>query len=282
MPPKSKKIIENDKNTKNEKDNKTIGKGKGKEKEKDKGKEKEKEKNTVRSNDKKKEETQPQKKQKKEVSDNDSDDSNNSESDQSTLSDTEYLKKEDKILQGGEDDDILDGFDDKDDNENDEDENDDNEDEDDDDKDKDEDDDKEEKESIQKNENENEMKDDEEDIDCVYHPNKKGISYDEEYEDNEDHFIEDDENQLETKYISDEERITTRRLTKYERVNIIGTRAKQIELGAQKMVKNTKGLNPRQIAKLELEMKACPIIIKRQLPSGAIELVDVNTLEMFD
>ena len=46
------------------------------------------------------------------------------------------------------------------------------------------------------------------------------------------------------------------------------------------MIKDTKGLTSKQIAKLELEMKVCPIIIKRTLPSGIIEKIDVNTLKM--
>ena len=38
--------------------------------------------------------------------------------------------------------------------------------------------------------------------------------------------------------------------------------------------------DPKLIAKLELEMKRCPIILKRTLPSGEIELIDVNTLKI--
>ena len=132
------------------------------------------------------------------------------------------------------------------------------------------------KESISKND---EAKDDDEDDDCVYRVSKKGIIYDDDDDDDEDNFFEDDID-IKNVYVNEEDRITTRKLTKYERVNIIGTRAKQIELGAQRMVKDTKGMNPKDIAKLELEMKVCPIIIKRKLPSGAIELIDVNTLNI--
>jgi DNA-directed RNA polymerase subunit K/omega len=132
------------------------------------------------------------------------------------------------------------------------------------------------KESVAKND---EMKDDDDD-DCVYRVTKNGIIYDDDDDDeDEDNFFEDDID-IKNVYVTEEDRITTRKLTKYERVNIIGTRAKQIELGAQRMLKDTKGMTPKQIAKLELEMKVCPIIIKRKLPSGAVELVDVNTLNI--
>jgi DNA-directed RNA polymerase subunit K/omega len=121
--------------------------------------------------------------------------------------------------------------------------------------------------------------DDNDDDDCVYRATKKGIIYDDDDDDDEDNFFEDDID-IKNVYVTEEDRITTRKLTKYERVNVISTRAKQIELGAQRMVKHEKGMTPKQIAKLELEMKVCPILIKRKLPSGAIELIDVNTLNI--
>ena len=258
MPPKAKKVIEKSNDKNNDRNNDKKVKIKEKEKEKEK-------------------KNQHKKLKREESSENESDSS--SDSDQSTLSDVEYIKKDEKnmMLQGGDEDDKLDVYDDeKDDDEDKEDDEDEDKDED---EDEDKDEDKEEKENIQKNEGD--MKDDEDDLDCVYRHTKKGMALeDEDIDEDEDHFIEDEEDQKETKYVSDEDRITTTKLTKYERVNIIGTRAKQIELGAQKMVKNTKGLTPKQIAKLELEMKVCPIIIKRVLPSGAVELIDVNTLEM--
>jgi DNA-directed RNA polymerase subunit K/omega len=200
-----------------------------------------------------------------------------SESEQSNLSDNEFIRhdnKNDEISQlnltgGNEEDDKLDDYDEE--QGDDEEKEDDDEDEDEDEKGDDED-----KEFIEKNED---IKDDEDD-ECVYRSTKKGIIYDDD-DDDDDNFFDDD---VETKhvYVSNEDRITTRKLTKYERVNIIGTRAKQIELGAQKMLKDTRGLLPKQIAKLELEMKVCPIIVKRILPSGAIELIDVNTLKIIN
>lgn len=119
-----------------------------------------------------------------------------------------------------------------------------------------------------------------EDDDCVYRFQKKNVLFEDEDEDEDedDNFFDDDEDEKKNIYVSAEDRITTRKLTKYERVNIIGTRAKHISMGAQRMVKNSDHLNPKLVAKLELEKGVCPLILKRTLPSGEIELIDVNTL----
>ena len=78
---------------------------------------------------------------------------------------------------------------------------------------------------------------------------------------------------------SDSERITLPKLTKYEKVRLIGTRAKQISLGAKVMVKNTTGLNPIDIAKLELELKMIPMKIKRILPNNKVEIWKLSELD---
>jgi DNA-directed RNA polymerase I, II, and III subunit RPABC2 len=79
--------------------------------------------------------------------------------------------------------------------------------------------------------------------------------------------------------VENDQRITLPKLTKYEKVRLIGTRAKQISLGAKVMVKNTKGLNPIEIAKLELEEKMIPMKIKRILPDNKVEIWKLSELE---
>jgi len=79
--------------------------------------------------------------------------------------------------------------------------------------------------------------------------------------------------------VDNDQRITLPKLTKYEKVRLIGTRAKQISLGAKVMVKNTKGLNPIEIAKLELEEKMIPMKIKRILPDNKVEIWRLSELE---
>jgi DNA-directed RNA polymerase I, II, and III subunit RPABC2 len=80
--------------------------------------------------------------------------------------------------------------------------------------------------------------------------------------------------------VKPEDRITLPKLTKYERVRLIGTRAKQISLGAKVMVKDTNGLNSIEIAKLELSFKMIPMKIKRVLPDNKIEIWKLSELEL--
>jgi DNA-directed RNA polymerase I, II, and III subunit RPABC2 len=79
--------------------------------------------------------------------------------------------------------------------------------------------------------------------------------------------------------VENDQRITLPKLTKYEKVRLIGTRAKQISLGAKVMIKNTKGLNPIEIAKLELEEKMIPMKIKRILPDNKVEIWKLSELD---
>jgi DNA-directed RNA polymerase subunit K len=128
----------------------------------------------------------------------------------------------------------------------------------------------------------------EDDTDCVYRPSKKkkvvGSDSDSDNVDSEeiieDNF-EDDLNKSNI-YVADEDRITTSKLTKYERVDVIGVRAKQISYGAQPMVKTNVLMTPEEIAKLEIEHRVCPIKVKRVLPTGEIELIDINTLKVIN
>jgi len=98
-----------------------------------------------------------------------------------------------------------------------------------------------------------------------------------EYDYNE---IYDEKKEEPTVIVDNIDRITLPKLTKYERVRLIGTRAKQISLGAKVMVKNTVGLNPIEIAKLELEYKMIPMKIKRILPDNKVEIWKLSELEL--
>ena len=80
--------------------------------------------------------------------------------------------------------------------------------------------------------------------------------------------------------VEDSNRITYPRLTKYEKVRLIATRAKQISLGAKVMIKNTTGLLPIDIAKLELEHKMIPMKIKRILPDNTVEIWKLSDLDV--
>jgi DNA-directed RNA polymerase I, II, and III subunit RPABC2 len=80
--------------------------------------------------------------------------------------------------------------------------------------------------------------------------------------------------------VQNSDRITLPKLTKYEKVRLIGTRAKQILLGAKVMIKNTSGLDPIEIAKLELAEKMIPIKIKRILPDNTVEIWKLSELDI--
>ncbi|MEM0385739.1 MAG: DNA-directed RNA polymerase subunit K [Nitrososphaeria archaeon] len=68
------------------------------------------------------------------------------------------------------------------------------------------------------------------------------------------------------------------RLTKYERARIIGARALQLSYGAPPFIpiKGTESVT--EIAKKELEMKALPISIRRQLPDGTYQDIPIHYL----
>ncbi len=67
------------------------------------------------------------------------------------------------------------------------------------------------------------------------------------------------------------------KLTKYERVRLIGARALQIAMGAPFLVELTEAdlekinYNPIEIAKMELEKDILPITIRRPMPIKAAE-----------
>lgn len=79
--------------------------------------------------------------------------------------------------------------------------------------------------------------------------------------------------------VPSDERRTKPVLFKYERCRIIGDRTQQITLGAKPMIKNTEGLNPKQIAELELENNVLPLIIQRPLPNGKKERWYIHELK---
>lgn len=125
---------------------------------------------------------------------------------------------------------------------------------------------------------------DEEEIDeegCLYNITKKNIIDInlEEAEDNfEDEEIENEDNKKTSQYVKSEDRITKPFLYEFERVRILGERAKQISMGAKPMIKNIEVYDPKKIAKMELEQKILPLIIIRELPDGRKEKWKVSEL----
>jgi DNA-directed RNA polymerase I, II, and III subunit RPABC2 len=87
-------------------------------------------------------------------------------------------------------------------------------------------------------------------------------------------------NNIQNNDVPKEDRITKPFLTKYEKVRVLGTRAKLISLGAKILVKNidltTK--KPLEIAKIELEHGVIPFKIRRALPNGKVEEWKISEL----
>ena len=103
------------------------------------------------------------------------------------------------------------------------------------------------------------------------------------FEDEDDDIF--DYNDIDTEIAKDlkvpeNERTTIPRLTKYERVRLLGTRAKQISDGSKVFIKSTKVKTAMDIAELELEYKVIPLKIKRPLPNGRYEIWSIKELEI--
>ena len=72
-------------------------------------------------------------------------------------------------------------------------------------------------------------------------------------------------------------------LTKYEKARVVGQRAKQIDAGAQPLIKVSTGMvESYLIALKELELKKIPFIIKRPIPNGGFEYWNLSDLEILD
>ena len=76
------------------------------------------------------------------------------------------------------------------------------------------------------------------------------------------------------------EKITKPVLFKFEKVRILGIRAKQLQMGAKPLIKNVLGLTSKEIAQLELKEKIIPFIIERTLPNGQKEKFKLSELSV--
>lgn len=120
------------------------------------------------------------------------------------------------------------------------------------------------------------------DEECLYNLTKKKNIIDIDLEEGEDNFDDEEEleqkNKIASKYVKPDERVTKPFLFEFERVRILGERAKQLSLGAKPMLKNIENYDPKMIARMELKNKVLPLIILRELPDGRIEKWKVSEL----
>jgi len=109
--------------------------------------------------------------------------------------------------------------------------------------------------------------------------------YDNENTTEEDLIDEDEFNKIQEKNIREIEipkelRITKPFLTKFEYARLISIRSTQIANGAKSLLLNPHNLTPIEVAKIELENKLIPLIIKRNLPNNTYELWHINELTL--
>jgi DNA-directed RNA polymerase subunit K/omega len=97
----------------------------------------------------------------------------------------------------------------------------------------------------------------------------------------EDDFFEDEQIETST-FIEYSKRITKKYMTIYERVRVLGERAKQLSLGAKPLIKGVENMDPKVVARMELEKKVIPLIIIRTLPNGQKEKWRVSELEIIN
>ena len=106
------------------------------------------------------------------------------------------------------------------------------------------------------------------------------FSYDK--ENDMDLFDDDEEYENEThtdEFLTEDNRISINRMSLYEFVRVIGTRTKQLSMGAKPMINYHQGLSSKQIAIQELKNNTLPLIIKRPLPDNRFEVWKINELE---
>ena len=81
--------------------------------------------------------------------------------------------------------------------------------------------------------------------------------------------------------IVDENHTTMPILTRYERAKILGIRASQINSGAEPFIDVPSNIiDGITIARMELEKKAIPFIIRRNIPNGKTEYWNIEDLEI--
>jgi DNA-directed RNA polymerase subunit K/omega len=83
--------------------------------------------------------------------------------------------------------------------------------------------------------------------------------------------------------IDDENHKTLPILTRYEKAKIIGLRAKQINAGSDLFINAPDNIiDGITLAKMELDNKKIPFIIRRPLPDGTNEYWDINDLDIME
>lgn len=80
-------------------------------------------------------------------------------------------------------------------------------------------------------------------------------------------------------------KVSSKKLTKFEKARIIGLRALELSLGAPPLIpidQDGDEISTTEIAKQEVERKVLPLIIGRRMPDGSYVYVSLGDLEIMD
>jgi len=75
---------------------------------------------------------------------------------------------------------------------------------------------------------------------------------------------------------------TSKFLTRYEYAAVIYTRANQLRAGSNPYIDTCGEYEPIRIAEMELAARVIPLIIKRRLPNGKVEILKVRDMNIRD
>jgi DNA-directed RNA polymerase subunit K/omega len=126
-------------------------------------------------------------------------------------------------------------------------------------------------------EKEDEKEDEDDEYKCMYKFTKKKTKTEDDLFDEEELKFDDDEN-IHDDIVEPDKRMTKKKLFHYELVKALSVRAKQLSMGAKPLIKNVAGLDPKEIAKLELKNGTLPFIIERVMPNGMKEHWKISEL----
>lgn len=87
--------------------------------------------------------------------------------------------------------------------------------------------------------------------------------------------IQDDENKNTTS-----SKMTSPYMTKFEYAKLLGVRTTQLSKGATPQVERNGRMNPQEIAREEINKRVVPLVIKRTLPNGKIEIWKITELNI--
>ena len=76
-----------------------------------------------------------------------------------------------------------------------------------------------------------------------------------------------------------QEKLTTTRITKFERAQLVGMRMEQIARGAEPTVEVDDSMTVRDVVLEEIRRETIPLMVSRALPNGKTEMLRIGDLQ---